>query len=71
MANDKSGEIHLWQSGEWDHIAECDPACQDLAEHVLRHEPYIDATTTLHEQRVRNLAQHIQEAINEWIADNV
>ena len=44
-----------------------DPRCQDLAEEFLSDEPFIRATFVIHEQRVKQLAQVIQDAIEGWL----
>ena len=46
-----------------------DPECQTLAEHFLQDEPSTLATAPRYEQRVRSLAEAIQDAVEEWFAD--
>jgi len=46
-----------------------DPACQDLAEHFLQDEKFINATMAVHMARVRSLSQAIQVAVEDWCAD--
>jgi hypothetical protein len=33
--SDDSGKVHLWQSGEWDHLADADED-KDRARHLLQ-----------------------------------
>jgi hypothetical protein len=47
-----------------------DPECESLAEHFLRHEPNTRDTYVMFEARVKSLALAIQQAVEDWCADN-
>lgn len=47
-----------------------DPHCETLAEEFLSEEPATTAELPLHRARVRHLSLAIQQAIEEWFADN-
>lgn len=42
-----------------------DPACYELAEHFLEHEP-VSEYSTPYEQACRDLALTIQQAVEDW-----
>jgi hypothetical protein len=44
-----------------------DPACEDLAEHFLR-DGIVDGRSVLTEENKKELAQAIQDAVENWIA---
>ena len=47
-----------------------DTRCQELAEHFLADEPYTRPSATLHDDRVRALAEAVQEAVEAWLHAN-